>query len=220
MIMYNRKRKTEFVEAQKRMAADSLEAARLAYMTNKATDEQVAMVEEAMRREAGQHSADAGAGIFSSSSSILGAPSPADGTAAAAAAAASTAAAATAAATAGDSAGSGEVAAGSGGGQADSVDEGKKTGFTSWLFSGLKKEEGANDSQRRTGRDREGSGEGSSGTPQQTVEDKRAYLREKTRGAFEKERENQRTGGPLDRVGLGSDPPKVDSPQKKGWWAW
>ncbi|CCC09711.1 unnamed protein product [Sordaria macrospora k-hell] len=46
MIMYNKKRKAEFIEAQKKMEADSLEAARLAYITGKATEEQTALVEE------------------------------------------------------------------------------------------------------------------------------------------------------------------------------
>ncbi|KAI0544951.1 hypothetical protein F4679DRAFT_493319 [Xylaria curta] len=47
MMMYNRKRRNEFFALQKQLKEDSLEAARLAYMTGTATDEQVALVEDA-----------------------------------------------------------------------------------------------------------------------------------------------------------------------------
>ncbi|KAI1750708.1 hypothetical protein F4782DRAFT_532199 [Xylaria castorea] len=47
MMMYNRKRRNEFFAVQKQMKQDSLEAARLAYMTSTATDEQIALVEDA-----------------------------------------------------------------------------------------------------------------------------------------------------------------------------
>ncbi|KAI0423931.1 hypothetical protein F5Y09DRAFT_169288 [Xylaria sp. FL1042] len=47
MMMYNRKRRGEFFALQKQLKEDSLEAARLAYMTGTATDEQVALVEDA-----------------------------------------------------------------------------------------------------------------------------------------------------------------------------
>ncbi|PHH52598.1 hypothetical protein CFIMG_005601RA [Ceratocystis fimbriata CBS 114723] len=48
MIKFNKQRKTEFLEAQQKMAADSLEAARVAYISGKATPEQLQMVEAAM----------------------------------------------------------------------------------------------------------------------------------------------------------------------------
>ncbi|KAL1838217.1 hypothetical protein VTJ49DRAFT_2944 [Mycothermus thermophilus] len=51
MVRYNKKRKAEWLEAQKKLEADSLEAARLAYMLGKATDEQIALVEEQIERE-------------------------------------------------------------------------------------------------------------------------------------------------------------------------
>ncbi|KAI0467580.1 hypothetical protein F4859DRAFT_238090 [Xylaria cf. heliscus] len=47
MMMYNRKRRNEFFAMQTQLKEDSLEAARLAYMTGTATDEQVALVEDA-----------------------------------------------------------------------------------------------------------------------------------------------------------------------------
>ncbi|KAJ4303856.1 hypothetical protein N0V88_001453 [Collariella sp. IMI 366227] len=73
MIMYNKKRGGEWVEAQKKLEADSLEAARLAYMTNKATPEQAALVEEqlAREREAGAASKTS---FFNKMPSVLGAP--------------------------------------------------------------------------------------------------------------------------------------------------
>ncbi|KAI1427805.1 hypothetical protein F5Y12DRAFT_735276 [Xylaria sp. FL1777] len=47
MMMYNRKRRAEFFVLQKQLKEDSLEAARLAYMTGTATEEQIALVEDA-----------------------------------------------------------------------------------------------------------------------------------------------------------------------------
>ncbi|EAQ84776.1 hypothetical protein CHGG_08790 [Chaetomium globosum CBS 148.51] len=51
MIMYNKKRSAEWAEAQMKLEADSLEAARIAYMTGKADEEQIALVEEQLERE-------------------------------------------------------------------------------------------------------------------------------------------------------------------------
>ncbi|KAF3761648.1 hypothetical protein M406DRAFT_358059, partial [Cryphonectria parasitica EP155] len=53
MLRHNRQRKIDFLEVQKNMAADSLEAARLAYMRGEATDEQIALVDEANSRSDG-----------------------------------------------------------------------------------------------------------------------------------------------------------------------
>ncbi|GAP91464.1 hypothetical protein SAMD00023353_6200450 [Rosellinia necatrix] len=50
MMVYNRKRRNEFFALQKQLKEDSLEAARLAYMTGTASEEQVALVEEATAR--------------------------------------------------------------------------------------------------------------------------------------------------------------------------
>ncbi|KAH8885414.1 hypothetical protein GQ53DRAFT_695830 [Thozetella sp. PMI_491] len=71
MLAFNRKRRNEFIEAQKAMEADSLEAARLAYMTNKATEEQIQLVEEANAREMAADSH-----IFKMPA-VIGAPRPA-----------------------------------------------------------------------------------------------------------------------------------------------
>lgn len=54
MMRHNRKRQAEFTEAQRKMAADSLEAARLAYMRGEANEEQIALVEDAQSRAEGQ----------------------------------------------------------------------------------------------------------------------------------------------------------------------
>jgi hypothetical protein len=50
------------------------------------------------------------------------------------------------------------------------------------------------------------------------VENKQAYLREKAREAFEREKERERAGGPLDR--LGNDGEKSTPSPKKKWWPW
>ncbi|KAK0615613.1 cytochrome oxidase c assembly-domain-containing protein [Bombardia bombarda] len=78
MIMYNNKRKAEFIEAQKRMEADSLEAARLAYMTGKATPDQITLVEEVMERERAAGRSGSTSSVFSKVPSILGTPTPTD----------------------------------------------------------------------------------------------------------------------------------------------
>lgn len=50
MMMHNRQRRNEFFALQKQLREDSLEAARLAYMTGTATEEQIALVEDATAR--------------------------------------------------------------------------------------------------------------------------------------------------------------------------
>ncbi|KAJ4254414.1 hypothetical protein NW762_010012 [Fusarium torreyae] len=49
MVQYNRARRAEWVEAQKRLEADELAMARLAYIKGEATEEQILLVEEANR---------------------------------------------------------------------------------------------------------------------------------------------------------------------------
>ncbi|KAH0601436.1 hypothetical protein MHUMG1_00311 [Metarhizium humberi] len=49
MLQYNRARRAEWVEAQKKLEADSLAAARIAYLKGTATEEQILLVEEANR---------------------------------------------------------------------------------------------------------------------------------------------------------------------------
>lgn len=69
MFTYNRKRKLDWIEAQKKLEADELAAARIAYMTNTATEEQIALVEEVNARAAAS-------GDGFKLPSLLGAPKP------------------------------------------------------------------------------------------------------------------------------------------------
>ncbi|GAW17540.1 hypothetical protein ANO14919_069980 [Xylariales sp. No.14919] len=69
MMVYNRQRRNEFFALQKRMREDSLEAARLAYIAGTASDEQVALVEDATAR-----ARESGLSL----PSILSAPRPAE----------------------------------------------------------------------------------------------------------------------------------------------
>lgn len=80
MMLHNRKRSAEWLEAQKKLEADSLDAARIAYMTGKATEEQIELVEEQLERErlSGEKKS-----FFNALPSVLGAPSPAGAAAAA-----------------------------------------------------------------------------------------------------------------------------------------
>ena len=50
MLRYNRARRAEWVEAQKKLEADELATARLAYLKGEATENQIVLVEEANRR--------------------------------------------------------------------------------------------------------------------------------------------------------------------------
>ncbi|KAL6875282.1 cytochrome oxidase c assembly domain-containing protein [Trichoderma novae-zelandiae] len=49
MLRYNRARRAEWIEAQRKFEADELSTARLAYLRGDATEEQIALVEEANR---------------------------------------------------------------------------------------------------------------------------------------------------------------------------
>lgn len=173
MINYNRTRKAEFLEIQRRMSADSLEAARLAYMRGDASEEQISLVEEANARAGGAHD-----DIFKLPS-ILSAPKPLkredepSAQAEAAAAAPKT--------------------------------ESKSSGLFSWFSSSAKKDEGSE------------SAVSGSKEALRTLGDKQEMIK-KAREAFEKEKENQRTGGPLDRVGSEPiQPNDAQQPKKKGW---
>lgn len=50
MLRYNRARRAEWLEAQKKLEADELATARLAYLKGEATEDQIILVEEANRR--------------------------------------------------------------------------------------------------------------------------------------------------------------------------
>lgn len=159
------------------MSADSLEAARLAYMRGDATDEQISLVEDANARAGG-------AGGDFKLPSILSAPKPitrdenAPGQSEQ-----STAAAASGAASG----------------------ENKSSGLFGW-FSSKKPAQDAT---------------GGSDAPR-TLEDKQDMVR-KAREAFEKEKEAQRSGGPLDRLVIEAtasqtQTKEAEQPKKKGWW--
>lgn len=81
------------------------------------------------------------------------------------------------------------------------------SGLWGWFSRGSKKEREQTTTEQKQPR---------------TLEDKRAML-EKAKAAFEQERENQKKGGPLDRIGIetetvASTPPKdAEQPKKKGW---
>lgn len=171
MLRYNRKRKAEFLEAQRQMGADSLEAARLAYMRGDATEDQIFLVEEANAR------AGPAGGEGFKLPSILSAPKPI--------------AREEEAAAQGEQAAAAESAAG----------EKKSSGIFGWFSSS-----GSN-------------GDSTSKDAPRTLEDKQDMLR-KAREAFEKEKEAQRSGGPLDRIGTQSttaQPIQPEQPKKKGW---
>lgn len=176
MLRYNRKRKAEFIEAQRRMSADSLEAARLAYMRGDASDEQISLVEEANARAGG-------AGGDFKLPSILSTPKPIRRDE--------------------EVSGSGEQAAASG---ASGTGEGKSSGLFGWFSSKKPAQDGT----------------GGSEAPR-SLEDKQDMLR-KAREAFEKEKETQRSGGPLDRLGIEeptasqTQTKEAEQPKKKGWW--
>jgi hypothetical protein len=170
MLRYNRKRKAEFIEAQRRMSADSLEAARLAYMRGDATEEQISLVEEANAR------AGSGGGDFRLPS-ILSTPKPIKKDE--------------------ETIGQGEQAA------ATAPGENKSSGLFGWFSSKKPAQDVA----------------GSSEAPR-SLEDKQDMLR-KAREAFEKEKEAQRSGGPLDRLGIqepSTTAKEAEQPKKKGWW--
>lgn len=180
MLRYNRKRKAEFLEIQRQMSADSLDAARLAYMRGDASEEQISLVEEANAR-----AGPAGAEGFKMPS-ILSAPkpilrddeSPAQSEQSAAAVVGS------------------------------APEEKKSSGIFGWFSSsGTRKEEG---------------GDSTASDAPRTLGDKQDMLK-KAREAFEKEKESQRNGGPLDRVGTDAtksapiQPNDAEKPKKKGW---
>jgi hypothetical protein len=113
----------------------------------------------------------------------------------------------------------------------------KKGVFTKskeWLFSGLKKEEEGDDvgtSERRLGyealsEEDDGLGERESDIVR-AIEEKKMGIADKAKKAFEKEKENQRTGGPLDRLGhqpktieAKSNKTEEEQPTSRGWGSW
>ena len=106
----------------------------------------------------------------------------------------------------------------------------EKTGawakYKEWLFSGLKKEEEGDDvgsSERRLGYEAMSEEDDSLGEREsdivRAIEDKRTAIAEKAKQAFKDEKDRQRTGGPLDRLGTETEGVDVgDEKPKSGGW--
>lgn len=213
MIMYNKKRSAEWVEAQKKLEADSLEAARIAYMTGKATDEQIDLVEEQLERERLEGRKTS----FFSNVSVLGAPEPAKPASSPQPSTTTTPTSSSASSSPQQPAQSQNVTetvswpapAASSPDSSSSSQEQKSGGLWSWLTSNLKREEEGEapmSTERRLGweslsEEDDGTGVRDSDLVR-AVEEKQAYLRARAAAALEREKANQRGGGPLDRVGV------------------
>ncbi|KAA8577211.1 hypothetical protein MFRU_021g00800 [Monilinia fructicola] len=90
-----------------------------------------------------------------------------------------------------------------------------------WLFSGLKKEEEGDDvgtSERRLGYEALSEEDDNLGEREsdvlRAIEDKKLAIQDKAKSAFEAEKERQRKGGPLDRIGTEGEEEK---PKSGGW---
>lgn len=136
MVNFNRKRREDFVRAQKKIASDAFQSARLAFVNGTATEEQVLLVEEAI-----QDAERAGTKLPPLLSEPASAPAEEAGTPAS---------------------------------LWDKVD------------AQVKAEGGA--------------------------------LAGEAQGVLERERENQRRGGPLDKLGIEEEGKKEGS--KRSWWPW
>ncbi|KAI2633260.1 hypothetical protein GGS26DRAFT_590857 [Hypomontagnella submonticulosa] len=196
MMVYNRKRRNEFFALQKQLRADSLEAARLAYMTGKASEEQIALVEEAEEkaRQAGM-----------SLPPLLSAPKPA-----------STATEGRTVESTERTVWPGEAMVESSLSGADEVEKPKRKGLTGWLFGGLKKDE-ASEEPLNFEQESAAAASGPRSSITKTIDESQQALKDKAKAAFEQERENQSKGGPLDQVGLGGKP-NGGEPKKGSWW--
>lgn len=96
-----------------------------------------------------------------------------------------------------------------------------------WLFSGLKKEEEGDDvgsSERRLGYEALSEEDDAMGEREsdilRAIEERRLELKEKAKNAFEVEKERQRTGGMLDRLGTKNESlstSKEEEPKARGW---
>ncbi|CAK7264532.1 hypothetical protein SEPCBS57363_001120 [Sporothrix epigloea] len=216
MMRYNSRRKKEFLAAQEQMEADSLVAARLAFMRGDATPEQTAMV-EAARQQAAAAESTGGAGKGEGESifkmpSLLGAPAPVADTKASEASKTN------------DTPSSSSHPAG---------------GIRSWFSSTLTREEqgeSTGSSQSRLGYESLSEEDDAEGVRESDVvralEQKQkaaaaAYqaVTERAQQALEREKANQRAGGPLDRIGLegkgegeNEAAPTPTPTAKKRWW--
>lgn len=204
MMIYNRKRRNEFFAIQKQLKADSLASARLAYMTGTASEDQITMVEEAEAK-----ARESGIGL----PPLLSTPKHM-------ATAAGTEATAQPVDTVGKTVWPGEALVESSMSGAKEVEQPQKKGVAAWLFGGLKKEEVAPEESADVLEDAAtaaGSSSLSRSSIARVADESQQALKGKAKAAFEQERENQRNGGPLDRVGLDEKPTSGES-KKSGWW--
>lgn len=135
MLRFNRKRRDDFMEAQRKIESDAFQAARLAFINGTATDEQARLVEEAI-----QDAERAGTKL----PPLLSSPA---------------------------------------GPKADETASGKEASIWDKVDAQVKAEGGAQ------------------------------------QGVLERERENQRRGGPLDKLGLEAEG-KTEGSGKRWWWPW
>ncbi|KAK4199276.1 cytochrome oxidase c assembly-domain-containing protein [Triangularia verruculosa] len=214
MMILNRKRKAEWVETQKQIEADELAQARLAYMTGKADEDQIALVEEVMERERQQ--GIAGKTSFFDKLPSGFAPAPTSTTAEKQQQPSVT-----------------EVVSWPSSSTTATEEQEQETpqkkGLWTWLTANLKKEEEGDSvmsNERRLGW--ESLSEEDDGTGVRDSDLVRASegrtaakgLKDKAREAFEKEKENERRGGPLDRIGLDAASADKEGEKKKKWWLW
>jgi hypothetical protein len=202
MARYNKKRKAEFKSAMEKYEGnDQLAIARIAFVNGTATAEQIAMVEEAtaIARASGfklppllppAPHAEAGQIIASQPQSKFKVPALSTGTEA-------------------DSP------------KSEPIPKSKQT-WRDWWFSSLKKEEEGEDigsSEKRLGWESLSDEDSAAGVRDsdlvRAIEEKAAFIKERTKAAFEAERENQRRGGALDQVGV--EKATRETP-KRGWW--
>jgi len=210
MALHNRQRRSEFLALRKQLREDSLEAARLAYMTGSATEEQIALVEDATEK-----ASKAGMSL----PPLLSAPRPAapprrEGENN------SDRSAQTATATAERTVWPGEsmVETSMSSSSSSSDSENKSGGITGWLLGGLKKSETRDDDASLSQRSFSNASAATAGS----IDVVGSGLRDKAKAAFEQERDNQRRGGPLDQVGLTDNKPaelssSTEGNKKKGW---
>lgn len=171
MLRYNRARRAEWVEAQKKLEADELSSARLAYLKGEATEEQILLVEEA-NREAEERGVKL--------PPLLAAPTTRTHFE--------------------------ENFAGSDGPKKEG--KGVMGIFSGMLGRGEQGEE-VGSSQERLGYESLCEEDDSTGVRESDLV---RSIENKARGAWEKEKQNQRAGGSLDQLGLEA------APSQKSWW--
>lgn len=190
MMMHNRQRRNEFVALQKQLHEDSLEAARLAYMTGTATEEQITLVEDATAR-----ARETGVAL----PSILSVPqraAPAGGRESVA--------------------GSDGGAAGAEGQKTGGITGWLFSGMKKEEVRDDDADLSLADDRWRT----TSANTAATATSPTTTDDVAGALRDKAKAAFEQERQNQQDGGPLDQIGQKPTTPGPDGEGKKKGWLW